>query len=227
VRVNGTRAVKYRFGDVTLDEDARQVLRADREVHLSRKAFDLLAALLRERPRALSKTHLHALLWPDTFVSDANLAMLVAEVRRAIGDDVRRPRFVRTLQRYGYAFHGDATEWPRVRPCGTDGTTSKFWLIASLRQIPLATGDNVVGRDPHAQVWLDSAGVSRQHARITVDGDCVTLEDLESKNGTRVHGQPITAAVRLADGDLIRFGSIEVSFRVWTGGEETKTDRDQ
>src|SRR5215470_5012223 len=159
-------------------------------MHLSRKAFDLLAALLRARPGALSKAQLHAALWPDTFVSDANLAMLVAEIRQAIDDDARAPRFVRTVQRYGYAFHGSAT----TEPSGP-GPSAQFvyWLLAPLRQIPLTVGENVVGRDSGVQVWLDSTSVSRRHARITIKGNQVTLEDLNSKNGTSVRGSEITA----------------------------------
>ena len=214
-----------RFGDFTIDEGTRQLLQGDREVHLSRKAFDLLAALLRARPRALAKAELHALLWPDTFVSEANLAMLVAEIRDAIDDDARAPRFVRTVQRYGYAFHGDATD---LSGSGRSETraTFKYWLLAALRQIPLTDGENVVGRDPRLQVWLDSTSVSRRHARITIDGDRVTLEDLNSKNGTRVRGSQIAAPLTLADGDEIRFGSIAVTFRIWGGGGPTKTEPD-
>jgi len=40
-----------------------------------------------------------------------------------------------------------------------------------------------VGCDPGVQVWLDSSSVSRQHARIAIEGGRVTLEDLNSKNG--------------------------------------------
>ena len=215
--------MRYRFGGFAIDEDARQLVERDREVHLSPKAFDLLVALLRARPRALSKAELHALLWPDTFVSDANLAMLVAEIREAIDDDARAPRFVRTVQRYGYAFHGSATT--EQSGAGTSGQFM-YWLVAPLRQIPLTAGENVVGRDPNLQVWLDSTSVSRHHARITIEGDGVTLEDLNSKNGTRVRGREITAPFKLADGDEIRFGSIAVTFRVWAGGETTKTESD-
>ena len=147
-------------GDFTIDDGTRQLLRGDREVHLSPKAFDLLATLAAARPRALSKTELHARLWPDTFVSDANLAMLVAEVRSAIGDDARRAQFVRTVQRYGYAFHGNATELPGA-VASEAGSTFKRWLLAPLKQIPLIAGENLAGRDPGVQVWLDSASVSR------------------------------------------------------------------
>jgi pSer/pThr/pTyr-binding forkhead associated (FHA) protein len=55
-----------------------------------------------------------------------------------------------------------------------------YWLVTPSRQIPLFAGENIVGRDPKARVWLDSPSVSRQHARILVDGDRATLEDLGS-----------------------------------------------
>jgi DNA-binding winged helix-turn-helix (wHTH) protein len=215
--------VRLRFGDFTIDDATRQLLRGDREVHLSPKAFDLLATLAGARPRALSKTELHARLWPDTFVSDANLAMLVAEVRSAIGDNARRAQFVRTVQRFGYAFHGSATEL--AGPVVTEaGSTFKCWLVTPLKQIPLIAGENLVGRHPGVQVWLDSDSVSRRHARITIDRDRVTLEDLNSKNGTRVGGRQITGPSLLADGDEIRFGSIGLTFRIWTGDKATRTE---
>jgi hypothetical protein len=192
--------VRLLFGDFIIDEDTRQLLRGDHDVHVSPKAFDLLAALLAARPRALSKTELHARLWPDTFVSEANLAMLVAEVRNA-------------TQLAGPQAFEPASGF-------------KYWIVAPLRQIPLTAGENVVGRDPSVQVWLDSPSVSRRHARITIDGDRVTLEDLTSKNGTRVRDSRVTAPLPLVDGDEVRFGSISVTFRIWTAGEATMTEPD-
>jgi DNA-binding winged helix-turn-helix (wHTH) protein len=216
--------LRLRFGDFTMDDRTRQLQRSGLEVHLSPKAFDLLTALLEARPRALSKNDLHVRLWPDTFVSEANLPMLVAEIRSAIGDDAKAPQFVRTVQRHGYAFHGNATDIAPAEPAPAPNV--KHWLLAPLRQIPLTPGENVVGRDPNAQVWLDSASVSRRHARIIIDGDRVTLEDLRSKNGTRVRGRRAKAPVRLADGDAVRFGSITVTFRIWVAGEATRTEPD-
>jgi DNA-binding winged helix-turn-helix (wHTH) protein len=215
--------VKFQVGSFLIDEDTRQLLRGDREVHLSPKAFDLLATLIRARPRALSKADLHACLWPESFVSDASLAMLVAEVRSALSDSARAPRFVRTVHRHGYAFHGIAMELEGPgRPAA--GASAVYWILAPLREIPLAAGENVVGRDPRAQVCLDSPSVSRRHARIMVEGDRVTLEDLKSKNGTQVHGRLITDPVPLADGDEIRFGSVGVTFRVSAADGSTRSE---
>jgi Tol biopolymer transport system component/DNA-binding winged helix-turn-helix (wHTH) protein len=102
--------VTIRFGAFTLDFETRQLIQDGRAVHLEPKAFDLLAALVLDRPKALSKADLQERLWPGTFVSEANLSNLVAEVRAALGDPARAPRFIRTVHGFGYAFSGEATE---------------------------------------------------------------------------------------------------------------------
>ncbi len=102
--------MKVLFGDCTFDSGARTLVRGSELVRLSGKAFQLLDLLLTARPKPIEKSELFARLWPDTFVSEANLASLVKEIRAAIGDDARAPRFVRTVHRYGYAFSGPVTE---------------------------------------------------------------------------------------------------------------------
>jgi DNA-binding winged helix-turn-helix (wHTH) protein len=212
--------MRVRFGQFVVDTGSRQLRQGNSERHLSPKAFDLLTILLDARPRAISKADLHAALWPDTFVSDANLAMLIAEIRATLNDDAKAPRFVRTVPKFGYAFHGDATA---AGDAPGTSTGFQYWLVAQFRQIPLLKGVNIVGRDPGLQVWLDSSGVSRQHARIVVGDAQVVLEDLNSKNGTQVGGRRIETPVALSDGDEIRFGSLLVTFRAWREGERTRT----
>lgn len=102
--------MRFQFGDFTLDDDRRQLLAGDKVVHLSPKAYELLKALVEERPRALSKSELHERLWPRTFVSEVNLAALVVEVRAALGDRGRHGRFIRTVHGFGYAFEQEAQE---------------------------------------------------------------------------------------------------------------------
>ena len=89
--------MRIAFGPFTLDTDTRQLRRGAEERHLTPKAFDLLELLTRERPRALPKSTLLETLWPDTFVVEANLSNLVAELRAALDDDARQPRYVRTV----------------------------------------------------------------------------------------------------------------------------------
>ena len=94
------------FGGYCLDLATRQLLHGKTEVRLSPKAFDLLHVLVDNRTRAVSKAELHDRLWPDTFVTDANLAVLVTELRSALHDRPRAPKFVRTVRGFGYAFCG-------------------------------------------------------------------------------------------------------------------------
>ena len=76
--------MKIRFGQFTLDLDTRQLARGKREIHLASKAYELLATLLLDRPKVLSKAVLQERLWPRTFVAEANLSNLVAEIREAL-----------------------------------------------------------------------------------------------------------------------------------------------
>lgn len=215
----------FRFEAFVLDEGSRQLLQGGREVHLSPKAFDLLARLIRERPRALSKAELHNHLWPGTFVTDASLGMLVTEIRSALGDKARQSRFVRTVHRFGYAFDGTVTELPETAARAAAASADVVCLLVSpSRQIRLGPGENLVGRDPRAAVWLDSPGISRHHARITVDVSRVVLEDLGSKNGTHVRGELVTGPTVVADGDEIRFGSTGLTFRLWTSPGSTASE---
>jgi DNA-binding winged helix-turn-helix (wHTH) protein len=198
---------KLVFGEYVLDPGSRQLLRRGRAVALSPKAFQLLQALLENRPRAVAKAELQQVLWPDTVVVEANLSNLVGEVRSALGDDPRRPRFVRTVHRFGYAFCGDAVATPSGR--GRRETAIRLrWPGGS---VELGPGEHVIGRDAHAAVCLASASVSRRHAIVRVQGGQATVEDLESKNGTYVNGARLERVRDLADGDEIRAGSVRVT----------------
>jgi len=66
--------MRLSFGDCVFDSDTREVFRAGRSVPTSPKAFALLDLLIERHPKAVSKAEIHARLWPDTFVSEANLA---------------------------------------------------------------------------------------------------------------------------------------------------------
>jgi DNA-binding winged helix-turn-helix (wHTH) protein len=211
-----------RFGEFALDVRTRRLLRAEQEIHLSPKAFDLLTLLIEHRAQAMSKGDLQKLLWPSTYVLETNLAGLVAEIRRVLEDPADDPRFIRTVHRFGYWF---------VATVAADGSGApaagriRYWLLWDARQIPLESGDNIVGRAPDAAVWIDAPGVSRHHARIRLDGTAVTLEDLGSKNGTYLHGERVAAPAPLCDGDQIRLGSVVVTFRIPPPAASTETAR--
>jgi DNA-binding winged helix-turn-helix (wHTH) protein len=203
------------FGEFRLDRDTRQLLRGVEPLHLTPKAFDLLLSLLDSRPKALPKEELLERLWPGTFVAEANLPVLIREIRTVLADDARAPRFVRTVQRYGYAFSGPAAEEP-VQATGTEPAVSPWYLVWETRRIPLAVGENRLGRDRSVPIWFDLPGVSRQHAAIEVDGVGATLRDVGSKNGTFLGGERLTAPIALKDGDEIRIGTVRIVSRVST-----------
>jgi DNA-binding winged helix-turn-helix (wHTH) protein len=223
--------VKVQFAEFTLDGETRQLLsRTQGEIRLSPKAFDLLSTLVERRPNVVDKSVLHAQIWPDTFVVDANLNVLVAEIRRALGDSHRAPRFIRTVHGVGYAFSGEAVDLERSRSSQRPGAGgARFWLLWNDRAIVLVEGENIVGRDPQCHVWLDASGVSRRHARIQVTSgsDAVVVEDLGSKNGTLLSNAPITGQARMTNGDLIQIGSVELKLRVWSEGKAAETERIQ
>jgi DNA-binding winged helix-turn-helix (wHTH) protein len=205
--------VKTRFGEFTLDSDARQLLREGREIHLSPKAFDLLCLLVGARPAVLTKQDLFARIWPDTFVVDANLNVLVGELRRALGDSAQAPRLIRTVHGVGYSFCGEATDVDAKTQPGASAA-SRFWLEAEHRTYVLGEGDHTIGRDPRCTIRLDESSVSRRHARIRVAGTgTAVLTDLESTNGTFVGGRRVKTDRQLRDGDTVTIGSVPFRFR--------------
>jgi len=202
--------VRIRFGPFVLDLDTRQLIEDKREIHLTPKAFDLLTMLVMDRPKVLSKAELQNRLWPDTFVAEANLSNLVAEIREALPDHAHAPTFIRTAHGFGYAFSGDATT---VSDAAARHDRPSCWLEWDRLRFPLSLGEHVIGRDPDVEVRLDDSTVSRRHARLVVTSEGTVLEDFGSKNGTFRGGERVTAPVKLADGDAIRIGSLLVTFR--------------
>ena len=206
-------SVTYRFDDFTLDRSTRRLLRGGSEAHLSPKAFDLLQLLVANRSRAMAKGELHQHLWPSTHVLDTNLASLIAEIRHTLGDSADTPRYVRTVHRFGYWFIAPVQDNVQ-QPTAEAGRSVRYWLMFDGRQTALTEGENVLGRAPDAEIWIDVAGVSRRHACIRVDGHQASVEDLGSKNGTLLRGERVESPTRLVDEDLITIGPASITFRV-------------
>jgi DNA-binding winged helix-turn-helix (wHTH) protein len=216
--------VRVSFGSFVLDLEARELRSGEAQVALSPKAFELLSVLVAHRPKAMSKSDLQERLWPDTFVVEKNLANLVSEIRDAIGDDPADPRFIRTVHRFGYAFRDESrrrrVETPARRGGGVSCRVS--WVGG---RATLGEGEHVVGRDAYADIFLDSAGVSRRHARIVVAAGRATIEDLGSKNGTFVADRRIDRPHPLGDGDVIGIGSVKLTMRIVDTPISTRTER--
>jgi DNA-binding winged helix-turn-helix (wHTH) protein len=210
--------VSVHFGAFVFDTERRQLLRDGAEVHLTPKAFDLLALLIARAPAVVAKADIHTELWKGTFVSDATLVGLVKEVRRALHDDQNEP-LIRTAHRVGYAFAGRtvADAVSQAAPVAT------HWVVVGTRRIALGEGVNVIGRDPEVRVWLDVPGVSRRHAQITLAAGTATLDDLGSKNGTLVGDAPVQGRVVLRNADRIQIASELLVLHVSSSGMSTAT----
>lgn len=207
-----------RFGPFTLDVERRRLGRRGDEVHLTPKAFDLLHLLVSEAPRVIAKGELHDRLWPGTFVSDATLAGLIKELRKALDDRDASAPIIRTMHRVGYALACDVEHGS-----GAERADSGHWLVTADKRFPLRAGENVIGRDPASVVWLDATAVSRRHARIAIGETGAQLEDLGSKNGTRVRDETVVNTVPLRDGDRIVIGNVPLIYRIVTSGLTTET----
>jgi hypothetical protein len=157
-------------------------------------------------------------------VSESSLTRLATQIRDALEDDPRRPRFVRTVHGVGYAFVADAVGESPPRPASRETARARAVVVWDERSFPLEEGENLLGRDEGLAVTLRWSGVSRRHARIVVTGDGAILEDLGSKNGTFLHGKRLTRPAPLTDGDTFRLGRMLLVFRVSSGTVSTGTD---
>ena len=214
--------MRVRFGDFTFDGDTRELLRGAAPVHVSPKAFRFLELLLESRPRALSKGDLQEKIWPSTFVSEENLASLAAEVRerwrrgplRAV-----RPNGLRLRLRLRRGGRGRATA-----PGSATGPALPRRGQARARALRRREHRGTGRRRCRADRRPDRL---RHHARLVVEGSTVTVEDLDSKNGSFVEGKRLKARRVLKSGDIVKFGSVVMTFRAWspeTSTESARTD---
>ena len=216
------------FGSFVLDSGSRELRKYGSDpsrtphpaspegvpVHLSPKAFDILEILIARRPNVVSKDVLLREVWPGKVVEEANLAIAVGEIRKALGDDPKSPAVVLTVSRRGYRFAADAQDLERASPAGDSYV--RCWLAWNDKTLPLREGENLVGRHPASAVWINAGSVSRTHARILATAAGVTVEDGGSRNGTFVNGKRIAAPHLLADGNTVTFGSEPTTFRQWS-----------
>ncbi len=196
-----------RFGRFTLDRATRQLTCDASVVHLTPKAFNLLSLLVEEAPRVVEKGELHRRLWPDSFVSDATHLGLIKELRRALKDE-GDGAVIRTVHGVGYAFAAPL----QTAPVG--GRSPLAWVMVGSSVVPLHEGENLIGRDEACAVRVELPSISRRHARIVVTGLDATIEDLESRNGTKIRGQAVTQPTALREADRIQVGDATLTFHV-------------
>jgi len=138
-------------------------------------------------------------------------------------DDARKPRFVRTLHGFGYAFCGTVEGGEGAEDLGAADLSPG--IVWAGQEIPLPEGEHLIGRGEECLVRSRSARVSRRHARITIQGARAVIEDLGSRNGTTVSGQRVDGPAELRSGDLIVVGPERIVFVGPGEAGSTVTDR--
>ena len=89
------------FGPFSIDVGERVLRRDGRLVPLTPKAFDVLAALVEQPGRVISKEELLQKVWADTFVEESNLAYNVFALRKALGDTAENGQYIETVPKRG------------------------------------------------------------------------------------------------------------------------------
>jgi DNA-binding winged helix-turn-helix (wHTH) protein len=217
--------MRVSFGDFTLDTDERLLSKGGVPVHLTPKALALLECLVTKGHGAVPKAELLGRVWPSTCVSEGSLTSVVKELRKALGDSARSPRYVRGVRGFGYAFCGDA----RVERASAGEPVAappppEFRVSWQRREVALAEGENLLGRTHEAAVWVEHPSVSRHHAVIRVAGATATIEDCGSKNGTFVGDDRVEGRRELSAGDDIRLGQAWLRFGIYPVDVATRSD---
>ena len=103
----------YRFADVEVAPDAQRVERGGVALALEPKAYAVLVVLLEEAGRALGRDELLDRVWGHRHVTPGVLNRVIAQLRKALGDDAEHPRYIQTLHSRGYRFIADVE---RIEP---------------------------------------------------------------------------------------------------------------
>jgi len=140
-----TGGTTYRCEDVEIDSAQGYLKRGGQEQYLRQQSFHVLLYLLERRQRLITKEELIENFWHDTAVTDNALVQCIAEIRKALGDDPRQARFVKTIPKVGYRFISPVEEEaPTVdvvaEPVLPEVVSVKPWLEHRLRLILMVLG---------------------------------------------------------------------------------------
>ncbi|MGH9839341.1 MAG: AAA family ATPase [Blastocatellia bacterium] len=166
-----------------LDTVNQCLWREEQAIPLTPKAFALLRQLIEQAGQLVKKEELLNAVWPETFVSDAVLKVCIGDLRKALGDDAKCPRFIETAHRRGYRFIGQIVEdgeTERRRDRETEGQMAEslsvspsLRLSGAHRRLALLPTMGLVGREAAlAQMrnWLSRAR-SGERQMVFVTGE--------------------------------------------------------
>lgn len=172
------------FPPFRLDAADQSLWRDDQRIALTPKAFAVLHYLVERAGRLVTQNELLEALWPDTFVQPEVLKSQILDVRTALGDKPKEPRFIETLPRRGYRFIAPVRDLVEAPPppaaeissgtlVGRDQPVAELReslrkAAAGERQVVFITGEQGIGKTTLVETFLQQAG-SVQFAR----GQCL------------------------------------------------------
>jgi len=179
---------RIQFDPFCLDVANECLSKGSQAIKLRPKAFAVLDYLLRHPEQLVSKEELLDAIWPGTYVGEAVLKVVIRQLREALGDDSKSPRFIETAHRRGYRFIGQiAQSQPALakdspakkastsqlrsanslqRVVGREAALSRlgYWLdkmLAGKRQIIFVTGEAGIGKTALVDTFARSIALNR------------------------------------------------------------------
>jgi TolB-like protein/DNA-binding winged helix-turn-helix (wHTH) protein len=206
----GPEPSAYRVGDVFIDAGTRQVSRDGKLLQLPPLSFDLLLALVRRAPNAVSSSELMDQVWTGRIVNDETIAKRVELVREALGDDSRQARYIALVRGHGYRITADVEPVTRTTQATVPERRKRVWPIAIAAILAAAVlAMFALRRDaPTAQV---SGAIATIPARIALA--VLPLDDLSTGNTEEYFAAGMHDALIT---DLSRASAIKVISRTST-----------
>ena len=131
------KSVVYEFGDVRVEPLSFRALKGGRPVPLEPKAFEALVYLVEHRGRVVEKAELLDAVWKETFVTPNAMTRVIAQLRKALGDDARESHLIETVPTRGYRFIADVRtagesdpEAPTPPPAASPTGQALGWRLA-------------------------------------------------------------------------------------------------
>jgi DNA-binding winged helix-turn-helix (wHTH) protein len=216
----------FRVAGWLVQPSLNRLTRGDETVHLEPRAMQVLVCLVGSAGEMVPRTAMISAVWQTEYVTQNALTRAISHLRRAFADDARRPRVIETIARRGYRLMVPVEAVDVPARSAADVALACAIVVDGVQMV-LAAGENVIGRASDVAILVAHTEVSRHHARIVVSAGGATVEDLDSKNGTFLWRERVTAPTRLEDGDEIAVGPSVLVFRVLSTMGTTQTARSE
>ncbi|MCU0304420.1 MAG: AAA family ATPase [Thermoanaerobaculales bacterium] len=190
------RPVNLVFGPFSLDLGSERLWRGTEPVELRPKTWQLMRFLAENPGRLLTKDELLDEVWAGVAVTQASLNQAIRELRQALGDDAREPRYIQTVHRRGFRFIAalesvDPNGFASLEP-GASADPARSMIVgreaelqrlhelfaraaAGERQLVFVTGDEGIGKTTLLRAFLDDLAADRRNGFLAGGGQCVEL----------------------------------------------------